>query len=84
MRKLLLAGATVSLLSIAGRAFAADMPNLVAPVPVFSWTSCFLGAHIGGGWVHQDISDPVALVQNSFWGRLPPGSPRSRSAGPGS
>jgi outer membrane immunogenic protein len=74
MRKLLLAGAAVSLLSIAGPAAAADLPIAVlAPAPVFNWTSCFLGAHIGGGWVHQDISDPVALVQNTFLGPITTG-----------
>jgi outer membrane immunogenic protein len=75
MRKLLLAGAAVSLLSVAGPAAAADLPLVPAwaPAPAFNWTSCFLGAHIGGGWAHQDINDPVALVQNTFLGPLTTG-----------
>ena len=53
MKKPLLAGAALAMFShIAGSAFAADLPLLAAPVPVFSWTSCFLGAHVGGGWAH--------------------------------
>jgi opacity protein-like surface antigen len=30
----------------------------VAPTPVFTWTGCYLGGHIGGGWGHKDFSDP--------------------------
>jgi opacity protein-like surface antigen len=59
---------------IAGPALAADMPlGYVKPVPIFNWTSCFLGAHIGGGWAHKDFTDPVALVQNSILGTVTPG-----------
>jgi opacity protein-like surface antigen len=46
---------------------------VVAPVPIFNWTSCFLGAHIGGGWAHKDFTDPAALVQNSILGTVTPG-----------
>ena len=75
MKKLLLAGAAAMSAGIAGPALAADMPlnYVVAPVPIFNWTSCFLGAHIGGGWAHKDFTDPVALVQNSILGTVTPG-----------
>jgi outer membrane immunogenic protein len=76
MKKLLLAAAAVSLASIAGPALAADMPLKMpwaAPAPGFSWTSCYLGAHIGGGWVHKDITDPVELVQDAFLGGVTTG-----------
>jgi outer membrane immunogenic protein len=35
----------------------------VAPAPPFTWTSCYLGAHGGGGWGHKtvDFSQIVAL-----------------------
>jgi outer membrane immunogenic protein len=68
MKKLLLAA--TSLLAIAGPALAADMPIQVplAPAPAFSWTGCYAGAHIGGGWAHKDITDPVALVQDQISG----------------
>jgi outer membrane immunogenic protein len=76
MKKLLLAGAALPMLSnIAGSALAADMPLFVAPVPIFSWTSCFLGAHIGGAWARDSFTDPAALVENSVLGTVvPPGA----------
>ena len=71
MKKLLISAA-VSSLSIAGSALAADMPvkapKAPAPAPAFTWSSCYLGAHAGGGWARKDITDPVELVQNSFAG----------------
>src|SRR5262245_53512821 len=34
-----------------GLAMSADMPFKAAPPPpVFSWTGCYLGGHIGTGW----------------------------------
>jgi outer membrane immunogenic protein len=53
MKKLLLATTCLALSSIA--AMAADLPLALpakAPImaaPVFSWTGCYVGAHIGGG-----------------------------------
>jgi len=74
MKKLLLAGVAAMSAGIAGPARAADIPlGYLAPVPIFNWTSCFLGAHIGGGWAHKDFTDPVALVQNSVLGAVTPG-----------
>ena len=68
MKKLILAAAALVSLSIP--AFAADMPvkERPVPVPVFTWTGCFLGMHAGGGWAHKDVTDPIALVQDSFAG----------------
>jgi outer membrane immunogenic protein len=75
MKKLLLAGAAALSTGIAGPALAADIPlGYVAPIPIFTWTSCFLGAHIGGGWAQKDFTDPVALVQNSFLGTVTTGA----------
>lgn len=70
MRKLLLANLAALATIAAGSAFAADMPIAKAPplVERFSWTGCYLGGHIGGGWAHKDITDPVQLVQDSFLG----------------
>jgi len=61
MKKFLLVSAVIASLSIP--AYAADMA-LKAPVaaPAFTWTSCFLGAHAGGGWAQKDITDPLALA----------------------
>jgi opacity protein-like surface antigen len=70
MRKLLLAHLAVLAMTAAGSAFAADMPITKAPplVQRFSWTGCYLGGHIGGGWAKKDITDPVQVVQDSFLG----------------
>jgi outer membrane immunogenic protein len=75
MKKMLLAGAAVSIVVMAGHARAADMPAGMSwtPVSAFNWTSCFLGAHIGGGWARKDATDPVQLVQDSFLGSVTTG-----------
>jgi outer membrane immunogenic protein len=70
MRKLLLANAVALAMTVAGPALAADMP-LKAETPFaarFSWTGCYLGGHLGGGFAHKDITDPALLVQDSFLG----------------
>jgi outer membrane immunogenic protein len=66
MRKLFLANLAALTMSMAGPALAADMP-IKAPAPFaerFSWTGCYVGGHIGGGFAHKDITDPVRS-----WGR---------------
>ena len=50
MKKFLLASA--ALFSLTGVASAADLrvnAPIVAPVPVFSWTGCYIGGHVGYG-----------------------------------
>lgn len=51
MKKFLLA--SIAILGISGAASAADLyvkaPPVVAPVPVFSWTGCYIGGHVGYG-----------------------------------
>ena len=51
-------------------AIAADLPlKAEVPVaPVFSWTGCYLGGHIGGGRGTKDMTDPVQLVQDTLNG----------------
>ena len=69
MKKLLFVGVAVSLLSAASAVLAADMSVKAPRIPVvapFTWTSCFLGAHAGGGWTRNDITDPVRLVQDTI------------------
>jgi opacity protein-like surface antigen len=70
MRKLLFATAAALAGIMAGPVVAADMP-LKAATPFaerFNWTGCYLGGHLGGGFAHKDITDPVQLVQDSFLG----------------
>ncbi len=31
-------------------------PPMAPPVPVFSWTGCYVGAHVGWGWGHANHS----------------------------
>ena len=58
MKKLILVGAAGLALSGAGPAFAADlppeMPLKASFVQRFTWTSCYLGAHLGGGWAKEN------------------------------
>jgi outer membrane immunogenic protein len=56
----------ISLL-VAGPAFAADLPvktpraiplpNAFSSVPVYTWTGCYLGGNIGGGWQRTSYSN---------------------------
>ena len=69
MRKILFAQAAVLAVTLAGPAFAADLPlkSAVPYVPPrFSWTGCYLGGHIGGGRATKDMTDPVFLVQENL------------------
>jgi opacity protein-like surface antigen len=68
MRKNLFAQAAVHLVMLTGQAIAADLPlKSEAPVlPRFSWTGCYLGAHVGGGRGSKDMTDPVQLVQDTL------------------
>lgn len=60
-RTLLLSTVAGVALAAAGYAHAADLrmptkaPVRPAPVPVFSWTGCYVGGHIGGGWGRSDV-----------------------------
>ncbi|MGZ5876475.1 MAG: outer membrane protein [Bradyrhizobium sp.] len=70
MRNHFFAQAAALAVIMAGPAVAADMPLKEAPpfAARFNWTSCYLGGHLGGGFAHKDITDPVQLVQDSFLG----------------
>ena len=54
MRKFLLLGVSATAIAVASGASAADMgvPALKALPPApFSWTGCYIGAHVGGGFM---------------------------------
>jgi outer membrane immunogenic protein len=66
MKRLTIALLAVSSLSLglSQIASAADMP-VKAPVykapvaaPAYTWTGCYVGGHVGGGWGRSDFSDP--------------------------
>ena len=52
-----------ALLSLAGSAFAADLPARLAPAPVFAsapiftWTGLYAGAQVGAGWYEDRLSE---------------------------
>jgi outer membrane immunogenic protein len=51
MNKLVTAGIALLALSLNAPAKAADMPvKYVAPAPVFTWTGCYVGVHVGYKW----------------------------------
>ena len=65
---MLLAGASLAVLSLSA-ASAADMPvKYVPPAPMFSWTGFYVGAHIGGTWgtteaeINSITLGPIALA----------------------
>lgn len=74
-KTLLIAATGVALLP--GFSRAADVPlAFKAPlVPAtFSWTGCYLGAHVGGGWAHKEATDPVEAIQSdSVFGEITTG-----------
>ena len=73
MNKLLLVGFAVATCLAASAAQAADlrMPVTKAPPlpppPVFTWTGCYFGGHVGGGWGRKDFAGfPFAPDGESF------------------
>lgn len=68
MKKILLSGVAGTILMI-GSAQAADLgprrpvykapPPAMVPAPVFSWTGCYIGGNIGGGWGRKTASAPA-------------------------
>jgi outer membrane immunogenic protein len=62
MKKTLLTSVAGAAVLAAAPAMAADLATkaprvapVVPPVPVFSWTGCYIGAHTGWGWGHKDV-----------------------------
>jgi outer membrane immunogenic protein len=75
MRKHFFACAAAAAVTMAGPAAAADLPlREAAPFAArFNWTSCYLGGHLGGGFAHKAITDPVLLAQDPFFPGLTTG-----------
>src|SRR5579884_2708446 len=66
MKRILLATTALATtaLAVSGGAYAADlapvrMPLKAPPVVArpFSWTGCYIGGHLGGGWSHANFVD---------------------------
>jgi len=61
----LLASASPIALLLGGPADAADMglrkaPPIAAPPPAYSWTGCYVGAHVGWGWGRNNFSESTS------------------------
>ena len=57
------AAAAFSLLTAS--AFAADleMPIKTPPAPPpFTWTGCYAGGQVGGGWGQKDLNDSAGII----------------------
>lgn len=57
---------TVAAIGVTSIASAADLPTKAPaskPVyePGYSWTGCYIGAHVGGGWGRKDVSNGEIL-----------------------
>jgi outer membrane immunogenic protein len=84
MKRLLLAGVTGAALVCSAPTHAADLgrrpppykapPPVVAPVPIFTWSGCYIGGHLGGGWGRKTASAaellPGVLVSGDTSGFL--------------
>jgi outer membrane immunogenic protein len=81
MKKALLGGVALVALALPGIAQAADLPLrrapiATAPVPVWTWTGCYVGGHVGSGWGNKiwedrggdDISDNTSYGTTGFLG----------------
>ncbi|QWG22985.1 hypothetical protein KMZ93_24055 [Bradyrhizobium sediminis] len=78
LRRLFLAGTSLTVLS--GSTLAADLPLVKAPPPVIasSWAGFYLGVHGGYGWKHDDFSRSEAEF---FFTTPPPSLDGVRSQG---
>ena len=59
-----------ALVFAAGPAVAADLPvkapvYTAPPPPAFSWTGCYIGAHIGGGWGRKNWANTSGLDEGT-------------------
>ena len=70
MRKILFLQVAALAAGLVTPVIAADLPmKTEMPVaPMFSWTGCYVGGHVGGGRGSKDMTDPVQLVQDTLNG----------------
>src|ERR1700730_3799795 len=67
MKKFLLSGVAAIAIVAGTPAIAADLgvrpaykaAPIAPPVPVFSWTGCHVGAHVGWGWGRHKVREHV-------------------------
>ena len=79
MKKILLSGAALAAL-VAGPAVAADLAPMYKaplPMPVFSWTGCYIGGSIGGGYAWTENTN---VVNTTAFGDFGPGQGYANNA----
>lgn len=65
-KQALLGGIAACAVALAAPAHSADLlTKAPAPAPVFSWTGCYAGAHVGWGWSHNKFQDAVGGPSSS-------------------
>jgi outer membrane immunogenic protein len=70
MKKLLLTSAALA--ALMGPVTAADLAGpvyrrpLVVAAPVYSWTGCYVGGHVGDSWFHDDETNVGAINGANF------------------
>lgn len=63
MKTILLGGAAFSLLTVSALGADLEMPiNAPTAPPPFTWTGCYAGAQVGGGWGQKDLNDSAGIV----------------------
>ena len=73
MKATLVAAAAFSLMTAS--AFAADLGVPSAAPARFTWTGCYAGGNVGGGWGQKDLTDSAGFLA----GLGPPGGPSAAS-----
>ena len=65
MKATLLAAAALSLASVSALGADLEMPIKAPLVPApFTWTGCYGGGQVGGGWGQKDLNDSVGIVSS--------------------
>ena len=71
MKRSLLAGVAIGALISVSAANAADLPRkapvmVPAALPVLSWTGCYVGGNVGGGWAKNNVTQTAAAPGSSL------------------
>jgi outer membrane immunogenic protein len=83
----LLASASPVALLLGSPVNAADLaprkapPPMVAPPPVYSWTGCYVGAHVGWGWGRNNYTETSSTNFFNSFGSFTGSSSSAASAG---
>jgi outer membrane immunogenic protein len=79
MKATLLAAAAFSLMTAS--AFAADLGVPFAAPAHFTWTGCYAGGNVGGGWGQKDLTDTTGFLAGLNGGVGGPGSASDNISG---